>query len=204
MSQGLARFVLSAGVGLLSTTIATLPAIANTFSYLAEQLVSYGFAVAVVELPGTSAQFRQAEFSQIQIPTLMISGVEDSFTPAVPAQTIPFTWLTTPAKHLVVMSCSTHFSCLGGGKGGGVLPVPEQLMGPDPELAHPAVKAVSVAFFKLYLTQQMDYQPYLTPAYVSSISPSPFQWSVVRSLKLPPEFTTAFTVSIPLQPLKPS
>jgi predicted dienelactone hydrolase len=150
--------------------------------------------------PLTSTVFGQAGFSQIQIPTLMVSGVEDYFTPAVPEQIIPFTWLTTPAKHLIVMSRGTHFSCLGGGKGGGVLPVPEQLIGPDPEIAHPAVKAVSVAFFKLYLTQQMDYQPYLSPAYVSGISPSPFQLSAVRSLKLPPEFVAAFTVSIPLQP----
>jgi predicted dienelactone hydrolase len=149
--------------------------------------------------PLTSTVFGQEGISQIQVPVMLLSGADDYFTPAVPEQIIPFTWLKTPEKYLVMIAHGTHFSCLGGGEGGGVLPVPAQLIGPNPRLVHPAVNATSVAFFKFYLAQQTNYRPYLSSAYISGLSASPFRLSMVRSLQLPPNFVSTTTVQFPSQ-----
>jgi predicted dienelactone hydrolase len=131
--------------------------------------------------PVTSTIFGQEGLSQIQVPLMMVAGTEDYFTPPVPEQILPFTWLTTPNKYLVLTAGGTHFSFLGG-EGQEALPSSE-LIGPDPALARPSMDALSTAFFKTHLANQPEYRPYLNQSYVSSISQSPFALSLVQSLK---------------------
>ena len=132
--------------------------------------------------PVTSTIFGQEGLSQIQVPLMMVAGTEDYFTPPVPEQILPFTWLTTPNKYLVLTAGGTHFSFLGG-EGQEALPSSE-LIGPDPALARPSMDALSTAFFKTHLANQPEYRPYLNQSYVSSISQSPFALSLVQSLKV--------------------
>ena len=130
--------------------------------------------------PLSSTIFGQEGLSKIQVPVMLVAGVEDLFTPPVPEQIFPFTWLTTRQKYLVMAQNATHFSYLGGKKG--VLPVPPELIGSDPALARPQLRALSTAFFKTHLSNQPEYRPYLSQPYVKAISQNPFNLTLIKSL----------------------
>lgn len=132
--------------------------------------------------PLTSTIFGQSGMSQIKVPTMLISGNDDIFAPPLPEQIYPFTWLTTADKYLFVLKQGTHFSFLGGDDSQGGLPVPSDLIGPDPKLARPSLKAVSLAFFNSYLGNQPQYRPYLNQSYVQTLVPQPFGVNFLKSL----------------------
>ena len=81
---------------------------------------------------------------------------------------------------MILVEEATHFSFLA--KGEGVLPIPSEFIGPDPELAFPTLKALSTAFFKTYIVDQSEYSIYLNPGYLKSISTKPFELSLIKSL----------------------
>lgn len=134
--------------------------------------------------PLTSSVFGESGLGQIQIPVMFVASSDDIFTPAFPEQIVPFTWLTTPNKYLVVIEKSSHFSLLGGRQEDtSALPaLPRELIGPDPTIARPYLNALSVAFFKNYLTNQSEFQPFLTANYAKMISQSPLNLSIVQNL----------------------
>ena len=104
--------------------------------------------------------FGKAGISEIEIPTMIISGTNDLIVPPVAEQIRPFIWLDDDLdKYLVLVKPGTHFSFLQEGLG--VLPVPNTVVGPSPTSAYPLLKDLSTAFFKVYLTQQPEYQAYL-------------------------------------------
>ena len=133
--------------------------------------------------------FGQRGISSIEIPTMIVSGTNDLIMPPVPEQIKPFTWLNEDrAKYLVMVKPGTHFSFLQEGLG--VLPVPDSVVGPSPTSAHPSLKALSAAFFQVYLAQQPDFQAYLQNNLANSITSSQgeqpnndaFEISIIRSL----------------------
>ncbi|MBE9225130.1 alpha/beta hydrolase [Phormidium sp. LEGE 05292] len=134
--------------------------------------------------PLTSSIFGETGLGQIQIPVMFVAGSADIFTPAFPEQIAPFTWLTTPNKYLVVIENASHFSLLGGREedNSALPPFPRELVGPDPALARPYLNALSVAFFKTYLTNQPEFQPFLSANYARTISQLPFNLSLVEKL----------------------
>lgn len=131
--------------------------------------------------PLTSTLLGKKGLSQLDVPVLMIAGSNDFFAPLVPEQVLPFTWLKEPNKYLVLLEQGTHFSFLGA-KGQGAFPVPESLVGPDPSLAWPYLKALSLAFFKHYLSQDSSYEAFLNQAYLRRFNQDPFQADILRSL----------------------
>ncbi|WP_254174810.1 alpha/beta hydrolase [Planktothrix pseudagardhii] len=131
--------------------------------------------------PITSVVFGQEGMSQIKIPILMIGGSDDYIAPAVPEQIYPFSWLTSPNKYLMLLERGTHFSFLEPGEKS-VLPVPPQLIGPEPELAFPYLKAISLVFFNRYIRNQTEYLPYLNAGYIQRGETSPFSLTIVNSL----------------------
>lgn len=139
-------------------------------------------AVLAINPVGSEIFGQQGQgLSQIQVPLMMVAGSNDVFAPPLEEQILPFTGLTTPNKYLVVAQNGTHFSFLGG-EGKGVLPVPPELIGPDPALARSSLQALSTIFFKVYLVNQAEYRPYLSNSYVKFIGASPFNLSLVQSL----------------------
>lgn len=130
--------------------------------------------------PLTSLIFGEEGMSQVKIPTLMIGGSNDYVAPAFCEQILPFTWLKNPEKHLILLDQGTHFSFLETGEA--VLPVPPQMIGPNPELAFPFLKAISLVFFNSYLRNETEYLPFLSPGYIERIEQAPFGLSIVDSL----------------------
>ncbi|RUS97493.1 hypothetical protein DSM106972_084410 [Dulcicalothrix desertica PCC 7102] len=133
--------------------------------------------------PFGSVILNQKGFSKIQVPIMFMGGSQDVITPAVPEQVIPFTWVASQNKYLALIENGTHFSTsekLNASKP--VLPVPRELIGPNPAIAQMYVKAFSVAFFQTHLVNQQQYSPYLSAAYAQYISKAPLNVDLVRSL----------------------
>lgn len=136
---------------------------------------------AIAINPIDSTVFGRQGLSQIQVPTMIVAGNADTVAPALPEQIRPFTWLTTPEKYLVMIENGTHFSAIGESETDSeAVPIPAQVIGPDPALARRYVSALSVAFFQTYLSNQPGFQPYLTAAYANDISEPPLRLSLVR------------------------
>ncbi|NEQ33381.1 MAG: hypothetical protein F6K04_20700, partial [Leptolyngbya sp. SIO4C5] len=140
---------------------------------------------AIAINPLGSAIFGKTGYRQIDIPLMLVSGSADTVTPALAEQIRPFTWLTKPERYLLLMEGGTHFSTLDDPVEEGAIPLPDDVVGPTPELARRYMQAVSLAFFKTYLTAETGYQTFLTPTYIDLLSRNPLPLSLVRSL--PPE-----------------
>ena len=135
---------------------------------------------AIAINPLTSAIFGQESLSKINIPLMIISGSSDPVTPALSEQIIPFTWLTTPEKYLVLVKGGTHFSTLN--ESAGSIPVPETAIGPDPKIAQNYVKQLGLAFFGTYIQNKQKYATYLNSEYGYVISKRKIPLSLIQFL----------------------
>ena len=138
---------------------------------------------AIAINPITSSVFGQAGLSQIQIPVMLVSSSADRVAPALSEQILPFTWLVTLEKYLVLLQGGTHFSTIGEtNPRTEPLAIPSQVIGPDPMIARRYMKALSVAFFQTYVAGMSQYRPYLSTDYTQAISQAPISLSLVQSL----------------------
>lgn len=137
---------------------------------------------AVISInPLTSLLFNEKGMSAIKIPVMLLANTDDLFAPAVVEQIIPFTWLTTPNKYLLMTKAATHFSYIGQSATEG-LPIPKDLIGYDPTLAHSYLKTLSLAFFNAYLSNDQKYLSYLTQSYMKVLNQKPFILNIINSL----------------------
>ncbi len=143
--------------------------------------------------PIDSAVMGPDSLKLIAVPTLIVAGSADTVAPAVFEQIQPFTWLTMANKYLVQLIPGTHFSVIGdeaGGSGSGSgtgtgeggLPIPPEVIGPSPDVAQGYMKAIALAFFQTHIAQRENFRPYLTAAYVRSISTAAIRVDLVRTL----------------------
>lgn len=135
---------------------------------------------AIAINPVGSSIFGQSQFSQIKVPLMLVAGSDDTVAPALPEQIQPFTWLTTPNKYLALIKGGTHFSTLLDTMR--AIPIPPSAIGPYPEVAQDYMKALSVAFFKTYITNDQSYQPYLSASYAQFISQNGLRLRMIQSL----------------------
>ena len=131
--------------------------------------------------PLNSSVLGESGLSQIQVPVMMATSSADFLTPAVLEQIKSFTWLTTPHKYLVVQNRANHFFDIRD-KDNIDQSVMSSLVSPSSEINHRYIRALSVAFFKTYITKDAQYQPYLNAAYTQTISDSTYPLSLVESL----------------------
>jgi len=132
-----------------------------------------------------SSIFGRAGISRIQVPVMMVGGGADTIAPALPEQILPFSWLTTPEKYLVLIERATHFSSIGETEPEReAIAIPSEVIGPNPAIARRYVRALSVAFFETYLAKNTQYRSYLSSSYVQAISQPPLGISLVQSLPI--------------------
>ena len=124
---------------------------------------------AIAINPLDSVVFGPTGMGNIEVPIMIVSGSSDTVTPALPEQIRPFTWLESPERYLMLMDGGTHFSAIHNSQTSGFT-LPEEAIGPNPELAQNYVRSMGVAFLKTYLTEDTSYQQYLEPAYTASLS----------------------------------
>lgn len=137
---------------------------------------------AVVAInPMTSVIFGEESLAQIKVPVMIMAGSGDTIAPALPEQVRPFTWLTTPHRYLLMMARGTHFSTLGI-TGNETFQLPPEIFGPVPEVAQRYTKAMSLAFFNLYLKNDLRYQNVLTSAFTTRFSDPDMPLSLILDL----------------------
>lgn len=136
---------------------------------------------AIAINPFGSTIFGEDQFRQLQLPLMLVASSDDTAAPALPEQIQPFTWLTNANKYLVLLQNGTHFSTLASSSESAI-PIPPEAIGPNPEIAQDYMKALSLAFFKTYITNEVGYQIYLNASYARFISEDPLFLSLVESL----------------------
>jgi predicted dienelactone hydrolase len=133
--------------------------------------------------PIASTVLGESGINQIKIPMMIVSGNADTVAPALPEQILPFSWLGSGDRYLVHVDRSTHFSFLGDeDKSSDPLPIPAEILGPTPEVTRRYMTALSLAFFRVHLSGQGGFRPYLTAAYGRSISQDPLRIDIVRTI----------------------
>ena len=132
--------------------------------------------------PLTSAVLGQASLSQIKVPTMIVTGNGDTIAPSVTEQIQPFTWLTTENRYLVMMQGGTHFSTLDSTNSPDAIPLPQEVVGPNPAIGRRYINALAVAFFQTYIANKPSYRSYLSASYSNAISESPLPLSLIRTL----------------------
>lgn len=151
-------------------------------SYLPPQEYRVGdprVKAAFAAYPLTNVVFGPEGMGTINIPTFIMAGSRDIFTPVIVEQIHPFIWLTSPTKYLGLMTNGTHFSTAEDAVS---QRLPGFLRSPRPDLGRSYFKALSVAFFHVYLENQAAYQPYLTSKFADGFSQDPLKLHVIRSL----------------------
>jgi predicted dienelactone hydrolase len=123
---------------------------------------------AIAINPLTSTIFGAEQLSKIQVPVMLISGGADTVTPALEEQITAFGQLRAPQSHLALLSKGTHFSTLGQSET--EVPLPEEIIGPDPAIARNYVRALSLAFFEVNVGARSEYAVFLSSAYAQQIS----------------------------------
>lgn len=155
---------------------------------------------AVISMnPLTSIVFGPEGFSQIKIPTLLVSASNDILTGPVPEQIHPFLWLKTREKYLALMVRAGHTAADRGNGGEQNLPLtPRDILfgGPDPKLTREYIRALSLSFMQTYIGNRPEYQRYLSASYANSINQEPIQLDLVRSLT-PTQLEQAYGSSPP-------
>ncbi len=136
----------------------------------------------VVANPVTSLIFGRRGMAQVKVPVMVVSGTNDTVAPALSEQIEPFAALPPP-KYLITLTGGTHFSTDDPGAGG-VIKLPEAIIGPAPELARQYVSALSVAFFNTTVAQDPDFAVYLSSEYAQALSRAPLPLQL--NLEAPP------------------
>jgi predicted dienelactone hydrolase len=132
--------------------------------------------------PIGSALFGKTGYGQVEVPVMIVGGTADTIAPAFPEQLEPFTWLTTPERYLLLISQGTHFSTIGDvATGDQPVPIPPQIIGPQPELVWAYMQVLGLAYFKLTLEDDQRFQPALSAAFVAALEVYPYPLSLVNS-----------------------
>lgn len=135
-------------------------------------------------------------FSQIDVPLLMVAGSKDIVAPVVVEQFHPFIWLETESKYLAMLDVGTHFSSKPGREAAtGIFRL---LTGANRDVGSTYYKALTVAFWNVYLRGQEEFLPYLTASYAQQVSADqPMTLDIITELT-PEQIETAYGRSAPI------
>ena len=140
---------------------------------------------AIAINPIDSSIFGQAGLERIKVPVMIVGGSTDTVAPVLSEQILPFSWLDTAQKYLVVIERASHFSIIGEtNPNQQAFVLPPQAIGPNPAIARRYMSALGVAFFQTYIAGNTQYRNYLSSAYVQAINQAPLNISLVQSLSI--------------------
>jgi predicted dienelactone hydrolase len=140
---------------------------------------------AIAVNPVTSHVLGKATLSKITVPIAIVGSSDDTFAPVVSEQIVPFTWLTSPNRYLVLLNKAGHTAVTAITSSDRLSPeVSNVLAGSTAIESQDYLKLLSVAFFKNHLVQETSFADYLTPTYFANISTPSAQVSLLRSLSI--------------------
>lgn len=132
--------------------------------------------------------FDEKSLAKVTVPTLMLAGTDDSITPAVSQQFLPFTELKD-SKYLLTAIGGTHLSVgdplnLNHALTQSIF-VRERQDG-ETEALRRLLRGVSLAFIKQLTPEARRYTPFLSPSYAQSFSTPTLKLRL--NADLPPNF----------------
>jgi predicted dienelactone hydrolase len=148
-------------------------------------------AISVLFPSGVSL-FGQTGLAQVDVPVLWGAVSQDIFSPLVLEQAPAFHALDPSEKYFAVTTGIDHlnlnFYAVRNLSSLDEISQ-ENITTNEPDIIQDYLKALSLAFFNVYLGDQPQYRPYLTAAYAQAITHDPYSLSLVRSLNqiLPPQ-----------------
>lgn len=130
--------------------------------------------------PIGSALFGETGYGRVAVPVLVVGGTADTIAPAFPEQIEPFSWMTTPERHLLLINRATHFSTVGDvAAGNQPVPIPPEIIGLRPELVWAYMQVLGLAYFKLTLEGDQRFQPALSAAFAAALGVDPYPISLI-------------------------
>lgn len=140
---------------------------------------------AIAVNPVTSHVLGKPALSKITVPIAIVGSSGDTFAPVVSEQIVPFTWLTSANRYLVLLNKAGHTAVTAITAGDRLSPeVSNALAGENPSTSQDYLKLLSVAFFKTHLVQDSSYASYLSTEYFANISDVAVKASLLRSLSI--------------------
>ena len=141
---------------------------------------------AVIALnPVTSSLFGRSGFSQIEIPSLIVSGTNDPVAPALLEQIRPFTWLgespEAPVHFLALIQGGSHLYEFPEVEGADPV-LASGLLNKDLPLVDSYLEALTFGFFQAELNLNATYREALENATVVQIGRQPVPLYLVNSL----------------------
>ena len=122
--------------------------------------------------------------SKIKIPTLMLSSSDDGITPTISHQLKPFQKLSTE-KYMLVAMGGTHMSITDMNSMNSAMAkstLVREFMGVQAEPVRRLVRGISLAFIQQLTPQKSEYEIFLTPTYVESLSQKDLQFRLGTEL----------------------
>jgi predicted dienelactone hydrolase len=145
---------------------------------------------AIILNPMMGRLFDGATLAQVQIPTLMVASTDDTITPAVSQQFLPYTQLTNNRKYLLTAIGGTHLSI--GDPTNLNRSLTQSIFArerseTETEPLRNLLKGVSLAFIQQMTPAAQQYAPFLNPAYAQSFSTPSLKLRL--NSELPPSFS---------------
>ncbi|MDB9529358.1 alpha/beta hydrolase [Oscillatoria sp. CS-180] len=127
--------------------------------------------------------FGEQGMGQIQVPTVIIGGAYDIATPIVLEQLTAFQWLTTSEKYFYLVENLSHTTALTRAVLDLVYPRGDVLEGfnETEQWLFNLTVTLAIAHGHLHLLENEAYRPYLTSAYVETVSVEPTRLHLLRS-----------------------
>ena len=137
---------------------------------------------AIALNPLVGKLFGKNGLTQVTKPVLILSGTEDTLTPALTHQIEPFTQLRGP-KYLLTAIGGTHLSISDPGSTvTTATTIVKERRGEETKSLRELTQGVSLAFIKQLTPEAKFYQPFLTPAYAQSFSTPQLPLSLISDL----------------------
>ena len=138
----------------------------------------------VLVLAPLTKLFGNKGMEQLQMPVIMAGGAYDIAAPIVQEQLAAFQSLTTPEKYFYLVENLSHTTALTRAILGLVYPdsgLVERFNASEPRLFN-LMATLWIAHGKVFLLEEQTYSPYLTSAYVETVSVDPTRLHLLRSL----------------------
>lgn len=132
--------------------------------------------------PVTSSLFGSEGFSQLAIPSLLVTGSEDPLAPALLEHIEPFTWLDQSDDYLALIEGGSHLYEPLDVEGAESTRLGRILVSSDIPLAMDYVKAMSLGFLQAQLNQNPVYQNALNDASIVQIGEPSLPLFIVDTL----------------------
>jgi predicted dienelactone hydrolase len=135
---------------------------------------------AFLFVPFSNSLFGKSGINKVKLPVIWQTTTQDLITPLLLEQIPAFSSLNSPHKYLVVAEGIPHAYLTKSKK-------QAESDNKIRQIAQISQNALAIAFFKVYLAQEKDYQAYLQPDYVQSLSKTPYNLSLVENLSVKQE-----------------